>query len=78
MQLGELDHASETFFQLMIDFPQAAQTPEASFFVGYCSMLQGKLEEATDALSLVVRDYPESSYASKARLCLARIKREKE
>jgi tetratricopeptide (TPR) repeat protein len=78
LQLDELERAAGTFLQLMIDYPEAEQTPEASFLVGYCSMLQGRREEAVDMLNRVVQDHPQSSYASKARLCLARIKRIKE
>lgn len=78
MQIGELDHASDAFLELMIDYPEAKKGAEANFFVGYCSMLKGELAEAEETLRLVTKDFPESSFAGKARLCLARIKRMKE
>ena len=49
------------------------ESPEASFFVGYCYMLKGEFDQAKEALNLVVKDYPQSSFASKAKLCLTRI-----
>jgi TolA-binding protein len=73
--LGEMDRAQGVFLELMIDYPETKQAPEANFFIGYCNMLQGKYKEATEALNMVVKDCPQSSYASKARLCLTRIKR---
>ena len=75
VQLGEMGRAYNTFLELMIDYPETKQAPEANFFIGYCNMLQGKYKEATEALNMVVKNYPQSSYASKARLCLTRIKR---
>ncbi|MCK4795065.1 MAG: tetratricopeptide repeat protein [Desulfobacteraceae bacterium] len=74
VHLGDINQAMDTFFVLLLEYPEAKQGPEANFFVGYCYMLQGKFDEATEALNLVVWDYPESSYVSKARSCLARIK----
>jgi len=58
-----------------INFPQTEQANEAEFYIGYCSMLQGKYGEAAEALNSVIRKSPESSNASRARLCLARIKK---
>jgi TolA-binding protein len=37
-------------------------------------MLQGKPKEAREVFEGVVRDYPDSSWANKARLCLAQLK----
>ena len=75
IQLGEIDQASDTFRKLMVDYPDTKQTAEPNFYIGYCNMLQDKLEEAKKTLSTVVKDYPESPYASKARLCLSRVER---
>jgi predicted negative regulator of RcsB-dependent stress response len=75
IQLGEIDQASDTFRKLMVDNPETKKTPEPNFYIGYCNMLQDKLEEAKEKLSTVVKDYPESPYASKARLCLSKIER---
>jgi tetratricopeptide (TPR) repeat protein len=75
MQLGEMDRASDIFSKIMAEYPKSEQTPEASFFIGYCHMLEGKHEKAEKVLNMVVKDYPKSSHASKARFCLMKIKR---
>ena len=74
VQLGDLNRATDTFFTLMIEYPETKQAPEANFFVGYCYMLNGKFDEAAEAFNIVVKDYPESSYASKASSSLICIK----
>jgi tetratricopeptide (TPR) repeat protein len=74
VHLGDIDRATDTFFTLMVEYPKAAQGPDANFFIGYCYMLQGKFDEAAEAFDLVVKDYPESSYIDKARSYLTRIK----
>jgi len=76
LHLKELDQASDTFLDLIVKHPEMKQAPEVTFFIGYCKMLQGKQKEAAELLSLVVKDFPTSSYASKARLYLARMKEE--
>ena len=73
IKLGKIDEASKEFLTLMIEYPEYKESPEASFFMGYCYMLQSKFEQAKEAFNLVVKDYPRSSYASKAKLCLIRI-----
>ena len=75
LQLSEIDRAYDIFSKLMRENPKTERALEASFFIGYCNMLQSKYEEAVEALNKVVRDCPQDSYANKARLCLARIKR---
>jgi len=75
IELREIDQASDTFRKLMVDYPETKQTPEPNFYIGYCNMLQDKLEEAKETLSILVKDYPESPYASKARLCLRKVER---
>jgi len=72
--LGDIDQAINTFSGLLIEYPQSEHAPEASFFIGYYYMLQGKFDQATQALNLVVQTYPESSFANKAGMCLTRIK----
>jgi outer membrane protein assembly factor BamD (BamD/ComL family) len=74
VQAGDLDRATDAFFRLTIEHPEAKEAPEANFFVGYCHMLQSRFGEATEAFNIVVKDYPESSYADKARSDLTRIK----
>jgi tetratricopeptide (TPR) repeat protein len=74
VQLGDIDQAINTFFTLMIEYPEVKEAPEAYFFVGYCYMLQSKFDEAMEAFNLVVKDYPESGYVDKTRSYLMRIK----
>lgn len=74
VKLGDIDRATDTFFTLMIEYPEVKEAPEANFFVGYCYMLQGKFDEATEAFNLVVKDYPKSGYVNKTRSYLMRIK----
>jgi tetratricopeptide (TPR) repeat protein len=75
IELGEIDQASDTFQKLTVDYPETKQTAEPNFYIGYCNMLQDKLEEAKETLSTLVKDYPESPYASKARLCLSKVEK---
>ena len=71
--LGEIDKAISEFLLIINKYPKAKESPEAGYFVGYCYMLQGKFDQAKEVLNLVVKDYPQSSYASKAKLYLTRI-----
>lgn len=73
IQLGEIDKAANEFLSLMIEYPETKNAPEANFFIGYCYMLQGKFDLAKDSMNMVISDYPSSSFASKARLCIIRI-----
>jgi tetratricopeptide (TPR) repeat protein len=75
VQLSEIEQATDTFLTLVVDFPEAKQAPEANFFIGYCDMLRGRHKEAKQAFEMVIRDYPDSSYASRAILCLRRIEK---
>ena len=74
IQLSEINRAIDIYLTLMIEYPETKQAPESNFFIGYCYMLQGKFEEATESFNLVLKDYPDNTYASKSRLCLTRIK----
>ena len=73
LQMNDTNLASDIFLDLMVDYPETNEVAEANFFIGYCSMLQGNFEEARETLEFVINDYPESTYASKAKLCLRRI-----
>jgi outer membrane protein assembly factor BamD (BamD/ComL family) len=73
IQLGDIKKAIAEFSSLLIEYSETKQAPEANFFIGYCYMLQGNFDQAKEVLNLVVKDYPQSSYASKAKLCLTRI-----
>jgi tetratricopeptide (TPR) repeat protein len=74
VHLGQIDRATDTFFDLLIEYPESKLVAEANFFVGYCYMLQSRFDEATEAFNLVVQDYPESEFANKARSYVSRIK----
>ncbi len=73
LQMNDMNRASDIFLDLMVGYPETNKVPEANFFIGYCSMLQGNLEEAKEVLEFVINDYPTSTYASKAKLCIRRI-----
>ena len=73
IQSGKVDKALDELLTLTSEYPDMKQSPEASFFIGYCYMLQSKFEQAVEALNLTVQNCPQSSYASKARLYLTRI-----
>ncbi|UCG48671.1 MAG: tetratricopeptide repeat protein [Phycisphaerales bacterium] len=75
LQQGETDSASDVLLDLMIDYPEAKKAPEAHFFVGYCGMMQKKYKEARETFQHVIKNYPDSPYASKAALCIRRIDR---
>ena len=73
IQLGQLDKAMDGFFTLLAEYPEVENLPEVHFFVGYCYMLQTKFETASQFFQSLIRDYPESFYATKARKCIERI-----
>lgn len=73
IHLGEIDKASREFLTFVTEYPDSEQSPEAAFYIGYCNMLQAKFELAREAFNLVIKDYPKSSFANKAKLCLERI-----
>ena len=73
LQLNEIDRAQDIFSKLIVEYPGTKRIIEANFFIGYCNMLQSKYEEAVEALNGVIRDYPRSTYANRARLCLKKI-----
>lgn len=70
MQLRDYDRAYDTFSQLIVNYPEARKVPDAKFFIGYCKMLEGKIDEAKEFFDFIFKHYPDSSYVSKSRLCL--------
>jgi tetratricopeptide (TPR) repeat protein len=74
VNLSQVDEAIDTFFDLLIRYPHSAAAAEANFLMGYCLIIQGRFQDATEALKLVVQDYPQSEYAAKAHLYLDRMK----
>ncbi|HUW18903.1 MAG TPA: LamG-like jellyroll fold domain-containing protein [Sedimentisphaerales bacterium] len=70
---AEIEKGLREFLTLMAEYPESKQAAAASFFMGYCYMMQGKYPEAKEALNVVTRAYPESSYANKAASYLSRL-----
>ena len=71
--IGEIDKAINEFLLIKNKYPKSKESPEASYFVGYCYMLQSKFDEAKEYFNQVAKDYPESSYASKSKVYVKRI-----
>ncbi len=74
VQLKQLDKAMDNYLSLMVDYPKTKDLAEINFFMGYCYMLQGKLDDAKSAFECVVKDSGNSPYVNKARLCMIRIR----
>ena len=74
IQLGDVDKAVSVFLDHLAEYPDVKSSADVNFFVGYCYMLQGRYEEATEAFNLIVKDYPKSKYVGEAHQCLSRIK----
>ncbi len=72
---GDIDSAIDTFFTLLIEYPEAKQAVDANFFMGYCYMLQGEFQDAKESFNIIVQGHPESQYAPRARSYLDRIKK---
>ena len=73
--LGDIDRAIDTFLVLVVEYPEAKQTPAALFFVGYCHMLASRFEDAKVPFELLAQAHPSSEYATRATSHLDRIKR---
>jgi len=74
IQTGDLDRAIDTFFTLMMEYPEIKKMPEINFFVGYCYMLKGEFEAATETFNYLLKDYPNTIYADKSQIYITRIK----
>ncbi len=75
MHLGEIDQAIGIFSRLGAADAAGDLAAEPRFLVGYCSMLVEDLDTARQTFATIAETFPESSFAGKARLCLARIER---
>ena len=73
IQLDEVDKAVDDFFILTIEYPGTKEAKETNYFLGYCYMLQGKFRDAEEAFNSLLKSYPDSPHAEKARRYLARI-----
>ncbi|MHC4396862.1 MAG: LamG-like jellyroll fold domain-containing protein [Planctomycetota bacterium] len=74
IQTGDLDKAIDTYFTLMMEYPEIKKLPEINFFVGYCYTLKGDFEAATETFNYLLKDYPNSLYADKSQIYITRIK----
>jgi tetratricopeptide (TPR) repeat protein len=74
VQLKQLDKALDIYLSLMVENLKTKDLAEVNFFMGYCYMLQGKLDDAKLAFECVVKDSGQSPYVNKARLCMIRIR----
>lgn len=74
MQLGQIDTAFKELDALVAEHSDAEQAAETRILIGYCHMPQNKSEQAKEVFEGMAQDYPESSWANKARLCVARLK----
>lgn len=75
LQLDDMDHALTVFAGLSAGASGSDAAAEAGFFAGYCNMLRKDLDEASRLLIVVAEEYPQSSFANKARLCLRHIEK---
>jgi len=74
IKLSQFTEARDICFILLMEYPELKEMAEATFFVGYANMLEGDFEQALNAFEIVVRDWPESKYAAKAKVYLERIR----
>lgn len=74
LHLGQIDEAKENFIALMSEYPEPKNSVEPNFYTGYCHMQQGKFKPAAEVFDRIIEDYPDDLYASKARMCITRIK----
>jgi tetratricopeptide (TPR) repeat protein len=74
IQLGEIEHARDAFLKVLREYPETESAPGATFFIGYSSMLKSDFNQATKAFSALLKDFPGSRYADRARSYLIRIR----
>ena len=74
VEFGELDKAVETFSTMTDRYPNSKDMASANFYIGYCCLLQGHFDRSGQAFDLIVRRYPQSTYADRARQYLTRIR----
>ncbi len=72
-QIGELDKAMQICSVMLKDNSEAIDKSEATCLLGYYHMMKNEPVKAKEVFGLVVREYPESSPAHKAKLCLSRL-----
>jgi len=74
IHLGDINKAIDIFSSVATKYPGSETTANAYYLLGYCKILQDKLEEATAAFNIVMQKYGKSSFAGKAQGYLDRIK----
>ncbi|MHC4475970.1 MAG: LamG-like jellyroll fold domain-containing protein [Planctomycetota bacterium] len=73
MRLGDPARARVAFSTFTKKYPEASSEPKVNFFLGYCRMLEGSLEDAASIFSQVIKNDPNHPYAAKARMCMTRM-----
>jgi len=72
-QLGRFSKAIELCSAVCESSAKSTNRSKGRFYTGYYYMLQGDTAKAKDMFNKVLQDFPDSSYADKARICLSRI-----
>jgi len=74
IRLGKTEQAISSFFKLMMEYPETKDMPRVNYFLGYSYMLRRNYDCATEAFKCLLKDYPDSDYADRARMYIERIK----
>lgn len=73
MLLQDFDQAHDIFMKCIAEYPRATDLAAATFYMGYCDMVRGKHQQAVDVFSKLLKNYSESPFANRARLCLIKL-----
>ncbi len=73
VHLGQLDKALESYFTLMMEYPETENLAEIQFFIGYCYMLQAKFKTAREVFDCLIENHMSGPYVGQARMCVTRI-----
>jgi len=74
VQLEKPEKALQLYTILLKQNHDKEIIPEVKFYIGYCYLLQRELKAAQQSFKALLEGYPDSSFASKAQLCLKKIK----
>jgi len=70
---GDTSQASHLFFKVMLDRPQSIDSIKASYYLGYCAMLDGDYDKALHYFQYHIQSHPNSPYFDKAKNSISRI-----
>lgn len=71
LQLQRYAEAQQAFEQVLADYPESGDVPQATFMRGFCLYYQGKVDEAVEACRAFIGQYPDSEWAPKVIFWLA-------